>query len=751
MSSTLVEADEPQENQKSSGLDGSIDDGRTSKSGEDSDQEGKSKSTQNFQRAPESAQDNEATISARIEQNTTTKVADYRAEGATGIDEYGSSRSNRDQNDYPRIANDEIRELKRRILDLEIKFSATSRAIVRSNSDHDERSDGTDEDYRTSENGVEVEKYTNRYVSPRSRVDYPHNPREQNNTSTCILPSEREPIRSIRRRSRWNSGYRVQFSAPVRLREPGMTRSHATNRDDYESDIPEVPQKTVRVIPKLNPVEWKNFKQAPSPSNNIYAIDVLVGEPDITSEGNQYRSRQRMQADSGGSLREVGYSEQRTTSQPSAKTPVAGQEALPERIRINSEYVIKILGDMDESEVRYVPQINAPVLLFRPFRALTFHEEEIRARYTALNAKFGKKAAIIGDPEPKALSVAVDTDGKPSSAIVEGRSNESAKKTEAYSTSDHSPDLDSLDLNSEAAFENLSCLIEFIDHYIKDKQKYLASSSCQKVVFSDIWHLFKPGDEVMEGKLPQAYRVISVNTKKHRVERSKWDNGFKRAINYGPVTIHCVCIDYDGKLLGPVSKHFTIQKYEGEQNVTSLPVYPLRFRKEMNREELIARGKLFLETAGVKHMHFAGLTLDRRDEVDSQVMIDFEEALLQDEDWVPFIENLADPTPGPIVERERERSCDPGCCGSEKEHNDSYVERNVTDEFIESQYSAVSWRHSSLTIAPRSLQETRGDNLPSQDEFLIMSYRVFGFILRSRKWGILLSLPLFCLTKSSWS
>ncbi|KAM0168499.1 hypothetical protein ACHAPF_010939 [Botrytis cinerea] len=159
----------------------------------------------------------------------------------------------------------------------------------------------------------------------------------------------------------------------------------------------------------------------------------------------------------------------------------------------------------------------------------------------------------------------------------------------------------------------------------------------------------------MEGKLPQAYRVISVNSKKHRFKRqSRWVSDAKVAIDYGPVTVHCVCIDYDGKLLGPVSKHFTIQEYEGEQNVTSLPVYPLRFYKEMNREVLVDRGKLFLETAGVKHMHCTGLTLDTRDEVDSQVMIDFEEALLQHQSWVPSIENLANAAPDSEVENEEE-------------------------------------------------------------------------------------------------
>ncbi|KAF7886877.1 uncharacterized protein EAF02_003524 [Botrytis sinoallii] len=76
--------------------------------------------------------------------------------------------------------------------------------------------------------------------------------------------------------------------------------------------------------------------------------------------------------------------------------------------------------------------------------------------------------AIFGDPEPKDLSTAVGSDGQPPYTIIEGRSNEPAKKTEADSASDHSPEADSLDLNSEAAFNELGCLIEFIDHYIKD-------------------------------------------------------------------------------------------------------------------------------------------------------------------------------------------------------------------------------------------------------------------------------------------
>ncbi|KAM0149694.1 hypothetical protein ACHAPG_009242 [Botrytis cinerea] len=658
MSSTLAEKDEPLENQSTSGLDESNDVGKTSKSGEDRDQERESKSTQDFQEASESVQDNETTISTSTEQNTTIDVIESKAKEATGIGENEDSRSNGHEDDYPKTADDEIRDLKRRILDLETKFNATSREIIRSKPDHDEWSDDTDEEEKISKDGIELTKYT-KYTKYTKHT----NPREKTKTTTCISPSERERIRS---------------------------RSRARSFSEYESDTQEATQKTVHVIPKLNPVEWKNFKTIPSPLDDIYAIDVLVGEPNFAFETYQYETWKRMRVNKGGSLRAIDYSDQRTTFQPSTKTLVAGQAALPERIRINSKYIITILSKIYKND--FSNHRNDPVLLFRPFKALSFYEEEIRTQHTALNAKLGKKTTIGGDPEPK-------------------------------------------DLDSEAEFNELSCLIEFIDHYIKNKQKYLARSSLQKVVFSDIWHLFKPGDEVMEGKLLQAYRVISVDTKKHRFAISRWRTGLRMTKDYGLVTVHCVCIDFDGKLLGPVSKHFRIHEYEGEQNVTSLPVYPLRFSKETNREGLIARGKLFLETAGVKYMHCAGLTLDTRDEVDSQVVIDFEEALFQNQSWVPFIERLVDAALDPEVKNEKEDGCDSICCGSEICHNDSYVDHNRIESFLENQRSAVSWKHSSLTIVPKSLQEARGDNLPSQDEFLIMSHRVFGFILRSRKWA----------------
>ncbi|KAK5657447.1 hypothetical protein OQA88_3019 [Cercophora sp. LCS_1] len=119
-----------------------------------------------------------------------------------------------------------------------------------------------------------------------------------------------------------------------------------------------------------------------------------------------------------------------------------------------------------------------------------------------------------------------------------------------------------------------------------------------------------------------------------------------------PVTLHCVYIDFDGKCIGPVSRLFEITRFDGECDITSLGVYALCYAGGALRQRLIVRGRMFLEVAGVKHMHYKGLTLDMRDEVDSQVVIDFEEAFVAhgNSEWRPQVKQLIDASKLPKVD-----------------------------------------------------------------------------------------------------
>ncbi|KAF3768063.1 P-loop containing nucleoside triphosphate hydrolase protein, partial [Cryphonectria parasitica EP155] len=319
------------------------------------------------------------------------------------------------------------------------------------------------------------------------------------------------------------------------------------------------------------------------------------------------------------------------------------------------------------------------------------------------------------------------------------------------------------------ALEHIQCLIDFIDKYITPKRTYLQGTSYETVYFSDLWHLFQIGDIVLDADGKQAYQVVRVKSSKHR-GANRWtpfQNG-NSASKQESISIQCVYVSFDGKLLGPVSEWFTIRKYDGERNITALPIYPLRFRVHNSlssqgfkpkdddaasedtlasgvaelEQSLIKRGKLFVDVAGVKHMYYAGLTVDARDEVESQVVIDTEEGIMNmDDKWRPRITRLLGATNDHDTNSEAdEEECTAECCRRERVHLDAYVEDKLYEEFINNAIAEIQdtpHKLPSVAIFPRNLAEIQTeDNELKDKELLIMASAVPGYVLRDRTWGI---------------
>ncbi|KAF8853902.1 P-loop containing nucleoside triphosphate hydrolase protein, partial [Acephala macrosclerotiorum] len=447
-----------------------------------------------------------------------------------------------------------------------------------------------------------------------------------------------------------------------------------------------------------------------------------------------------------------------------------GQGPLPERIRIHSKHLIMILARIHGSKlVSEERDKNASLVLLRPFRLLSHYDKEIRDWQSKLirdheTTKSGTEGSDIDAKQNPAEALKPNTDAKDAvNELLDVQSKEekpSVDDPNGYST-------------STKALQHLPCLLEFMDTYLSRKRAYLNSSACDKVTFSDIWHLFKPGDFVISTDGKQAYRVINVASPPHKgTDRwsyfyaSEKENEKSRA--QSDISIDCVYIHYDGKKLGPVLEKFKIRRFDGERSVTSLEIYPLRFfssrglrgpaikSKQEGSEaeevmetgaaqlskELIERGKMFVEVAGVKHMYYAGLTVDTRDEVESQVVIDFEEAFASEHkrEWCPKITplvGLANNLGG--EEDEETRRCKADCCWQENVHDDSYVETERSKKFTNDLMAEIEdspHRLPSVTIYPRSLEDTKTEmNALKDDELLIMSYQVFGFVLRDRTWA----------------
>lgn len=337
-----------------------------------------------------------------------------------------------------------------------------------------------------------------------------------------------------------------------------------------------------------------------------------------------------------------------------------------------------------------------------------------------------------------------------------------------------SPQEPVIDSTEKAEIMDLICLREFVDSYISRKMDYLNGTYCERIVFSDIWYLFAPGTLVISSDGKQAYRVASLRSKPHKITEhwagyrnfgsSNKDKNEERA----DITMKCVFVHSDGHNLGPVVKTFGINWFDGEKDVTSLDIYPLRFHvlKDINerslkptgdsaidshqqelesgiqklKERLIKRGRLFVSVAAVKHMYYQGLTVDTRDEIESQVMIDCEEAYSAENrrEWCPSVRRLIGTVLDPEPEETR-NGCEAPCCWQDNVHDDSYVETNSNQAFMDNMMDEIRdkpYKLPSVTIFPRSLEDAKtGVNALTDDELIIMSYSVPGFVLRDRSWG----------------
>jgi Cdc6-like AAA superfamily ATPase len=130
--------------------------------------------------------------------------------------------------------------------------------------------------------------------------------------------------------------------------------------------------------------------------------------------------------------------------------------------------------------------------------------------------------------------------------------------------------------------------------------------------------------------------------------------------------------------------------------------------------------------------YYTGYTLDTRDEIDSQVVVDFSEALANEarRKWTPKIDSLRTaPDKGDVDEK-----CSAACCIGQGVGDDKYIDSRLTEDFVKSLLPDRSLGAPSLLLSPRPLEETQV-NEPTEDEYVVMTYRVFAFVLRSRKWA----------------
>lgn len=215
-------------------------------------------------------------------------------------------------------------------------------------------------------------------------------------------------------------------------------------------------------------------------------------------------------------------------------------------------------------------------------------------------------------------------------------------------TDDIQADLRSLD--GKPALRRLRLLAKFMNENLNGPlAKLKEGRRHQQVFFADLYHFFNPGDEVYKfhgsgaDEQVQAYRVLQVTGGRRfnslGGSRDEADTT-GMLVKGSPLEITCIHIDFDGRELGPITTNFSIREYSGERSTVYLPVHPAAFTKDPEdlKRNLELRGQRFVELAQTTHKDYSGLTIDPIEDIDSQVIIDFDTTFQANPAWKPNLE-----------------------------------------------------------------------------------------------------------------
>ena len=291
-----------------------------------------------------------------------------------------------------------------------------------------------------------------------------------------------------------------------------------------------------------------------------------------------------------------------------------------------------------------------------------------------------------------------------------------------------------------------------------------STSATTLVGFRDLWHLFLAGDLVVTDD-PSPSRIYRVSilpacdlfsSKRPVTEIRMQSEGSHKQVesvykqdSMSFLNIDVFYFDYDGWNFGPVEKRFRIVSFEGEKNVTDLPLFPLRFRKDATsiQSQMLDRGTKFCDLCAIVHREYNGLSAVEPKEqvsllrttqlirnvelipcmntqIDSQVIIDSNLAYRKYPEKAPKFGLKSWMEDDNRIVKE---ACGiPGCteCFRDRYIYDDYrIDRQRTIDFIK---------------ANRGLLRLMNHSEKLSDDFkLLLTNRVFGFVLRSRKWYFL--------------
>ncbi|KAL1867904.1 hypothetical protein Daus18300_006179 [Diaporthe australafricana] len=425
----------------------------------------------------------------------------------------------------------------------------------------------------------------------------------------------------------------------------------------------------------------------------------------------------------------------------------------------------KSVADFFQKELDNDISKDGMIHLAKPFRCLIKNIDLIRQHINR------------GGKQLHSLSRTTSLSGTAGEKVVDAFSGPGTNASTTIETTE----LGSDSLGSEVALLQLKELLDFVDSYLQVDvalfQEY-KNGTRPSITFSNLWMLFDSTDTIfcplkqgenkiyseedddedewwrtMEFETPQVYRVLATlggNIRRPpRTKQKKSSRTLGQEINesssqhirerWASLYVDCYFIEFDGVRFMAVADAFGFKPFEGEVLVTSLEAFPLRYLRSSSvgdKESLIQRGAHYADLTSVRHVSHKGLTLgERKQEVDSPVIVDFKSAYQHEPDWQPELasEHIVswNYVQSSILEIPK-RTCT---------HADCHKISCLQDVALILQKAAVSkgMRDINILLDDYKVEnkeqiEKFKEDMKSRDLLHLLPGAAYAFALRNRKW-----------------
>ncbi|KAH6603955.1 hypothetical protein Trco_007401 [Trichoderma cornu-damae] len=563
----------------------------------------------------------------------------------------------------------------------------------------------------------------------------------------------------------------AQTEKPIKSPEPA-NNNVSTNKG--EKPKPKPMQAFSRVVPKMRECfSWDEFKNHQSEEHN-YAIETLVAGDSLKAEIEEsallYEGLQDFQymGGWGGGFRR-GFGRRN----PQHQTIVDdGDEVWLQRVRINSRAVMMYLGRQSPAGKKWN---GRPHIFRRPFRYLIYFHDQMKKALAEL-----EESASTTDTKPAEEELAQES--------VSGKGKEKSD-SDTLGIDSLFTDADTLaEMRLYIKFIDEQVMPEYQRFQDED-----GSTAPTKIRWDLLWYLFKPGDLVYVPNLNSGVRAripMSWDGVFRRLQAGFGDGGmepapsanhttrgshtdqmvwriyrapFKQSIVDGCTcesclkmestwSISCYHIDYDGQNYRAVGRIIEIPSFEGEREITQLPCYPMRYVKQ--RDEIMERGRQY-GSKFIRHIDpakrysfYRGWTLIKTplgqsvedkhgkvmtspEHIESEILVDFEEAFNTDPSWKPDILAVDSLTYKVVISIDNESPLQEWHDSKRSNLKDTWEDKVVTEDGVDI-LQMNEFIEKDLLLRKRKdngdeIGELEGDNLA------LLPRRLFAYALWERK------------------